>query len=444
MLYRVIIGNYRSFGEEQEFNMFPNMRRDNFTHHIYHAESLPVLKETAIYGANGSGKSNFVKALAFMERFATEVSSQDKLWLKNWYLENRFRLPVFEGNQPVGILVEFGLEGSVYIYNVEIGLDGVTTENLYISGKGKGDHTSIFSRSGNNVTFEAANVSEDVRRIFIRQITDNPSASILALNGTLHLSDDENMAKAYRWFKNSLTVISVDRQIPWLIEQLKDQKDVLEFVNRIFSEVGLGISHMGINTSQFDEWINKTNNNERNILNTLLNNAGGDPNQTVSKMGSEVPMYSISTENGERMVREFIFNQIGRNGYSGTMDASAQSAGTLRLLSLVPALYYAMKFENTVVIDEIDNGIHPLLIKQLIKYFGNSETKGQLIFTTHETPLLNQQELLRADEVWFTEKKSGETQMYSLNDFKYHKSLSIENGYLDGRFGAIPFLGTLE
>jgi len=443
MLYRVIIANYRSFGEEQEFNMFPNMRRDNFTHHIYHTKSLPVLKETAIYGANGSGKSNFVKALALIDRFATEVLSRDKLWLKNWYLENRFRLPVFEGNQPAGILVEFGVEGTVYIYNVEIGMDGVTIENLYLSGKGKGDHTSIFSRSANNVTFEAANVSEDVRKIFIRQITDNPSASILALNGTLHLSDDDNMSKAYKWFKDSLSVISVDRQIPWLIEQLKDQTDVLEFVNHIFTEVGLGISHMDINTCQFDEWINKTNDNERNILNNLLNN-NGVPNQTVSKMGSEVPMYSISTENGERMVREFIFNQIGRNGYSGVMNASAQSAGTLRLLSLVPALYYAMKFENTIVIDEIDNGIHPLLIKQLVKYFGNSDTKGQLIFTTHETPLLNQQELLRADEVWFTEKKSGETQMYSLNDFKYHKSLSIENGYLDGRFGAIPFLGTLE
>lgn len=444
MLYRVIIGNYRSFGEEQEFNMFPNMRRDNFSHHIYHAESLPVLKETAIYGANGSGKSNFVKALAFIERFSTEISSHDKLWQKNWYLENRFRLPVFEGNKPVGILLEFGLESVVFIYHVEIGENGVATENLYLSGKGKGGHTSIFSRSGNNVTFEAANVGEDVRKIFVRQITDNPSASILALNGTLHLTDDENMARAYRWFKNNLTVISVDRQIPWLIEQLKDQNDVLDFVNHIFSEVGLGISHLGINTSQFDEWINKTNNSERNILNTLLNNAGANPNQTVSKMGGEVPMYSISAENGERMVREFVFTQIGRNGYSGEMNATAQSAGTLRLLSLVPALYYAMKLGNTVVIDEIDNGIHPLLIKLLIKYFGNSKTKGQLIFTTHETPLLNQQELLRADEIWFTEKKFGETQMYSLNDFKYHKSLSIENGYLDGRFGAIPFLGTLE
>lgn len=444
MLYRVIIGNYRSFGEEQEFNMFPNMRRDNFLHHIYNSDSLPVLKETAIYGANGAGKSNFVKALAFIEHFATASSSQDKSWLKNWYLENRFRLPVFEGNQPIGILMEFGLEGSIFIYHIEIGPEGVETENLYLSGKGKNDHVSIFSRSGDNVTFEAANVGEDVRKIFIRQIIENPSTSILALNGALHLTDDESMAKAFRWFKQYLTVINVERQIPWLIEQLKDQKDVLDFVNSIFSEIGLGISRMDINSSKFDDWVGKANSSERNILNSLLNNTTTERNQTVSKMGGEIPMYSISTENGERMVREFIFNQMGRNGYSGVMTTPDQSAGTLRLLSLVPALYYAMNTESTVVIDEIDNGIHPLLIKLLIKYYGDSHTKGQLIFTTHETPLLNQQELLRADEVWFTEKKSGETQMYSLNDFKYHKSLSIENGYLDGRFGAIPFLGTLE
>lgn len=444
MLYRVIISNYRSFGDAQEFNMFPNMRRDNFVHHIYNIGTLPVLKEAAIYGANGAGKSNFVKALDFVKQFASEITSQEKLWLKNWYLENRFRLPIIESDKPIGFLVEFGIENSAFIYNIEIGQDSIKTENLYISGKGKGEHISIFSRSGNKVTFEAANVGEDVSKIFIRQITDNPSASVLALNGALHLTDDENMSKAFRWFKKNLSVINVQRQIPWLIEQLKDQKDVLGFVNQIFSEVGLGIKNIEISASQFDEWINHTNNYERNILNSLLSNNMADSNHTVSKMGNEVPMYSISTENGERMVREFIFKQFGRNGYLGLMNASAQSAGTLRLLSLVPALYYAVNSDSTIIIDEIDNGIHPLLIKLLIRYFGETNTVGQLIFTTHETPLLNQQELLRADEVWFTEKKSGETQMYSLNDFKYHKSLSIENGYLDGRFGAIPFLGSLE
>ena len=112
-----------------------------------------------------------------------------------------------------------------------------------------------------------------------------------------------------------LTVISVARQIPWLIEQLKDQKDVLEFVNRIFSEVGLGISNMGIMASQFDEWVTKTNDSERNIINSLLNNTGAEPNRTVSKMGSEVPMYSISTENG---------------GQGGQVSVSRRREGTSR------------------------------------------------------------------------------------------------------------------
>ena len=67
-----------------------------------------------------------------------------------------------------------------------------------------------------------------------------------------------------------------------------------------------------------------------------------------------------------------------------------------------------------------------------------------MIFTTHETALLNQQELLRPDEVWMIEKLEGTSRMYSLNDFKIHKTLSLENGYLDGRFGAIPFLGTID
>lgn len=126
------------------------------------------------------------------------------------------------------------------------------------------------------------------------------------------------------------------------------------------------------------------------------------------------------------------------------MECGTQSTGTLRLLTLVPAIYYAIYRHKTIVVDEIDNSIHPILIKELIKLFENSDSNGQLIFTTHETALLNQQELLRPDEVWMIEKKWGVSNMYSLNDFKIHKTLSLENGYLDGRFGAIPFLGSVD
>ena len=91
MLYRVIVNNYKSFAEEQQFDMFPNPKRENFPCHVLKSkQNIPVLKECAIYGANGSGKSNFIKLLQFLKDFVTEdMFSLQKL--NNWYHINRFK-----------------------------------------------------------------------------------------------------------------------------------------------------------------------------------------------------------------------------------------------------------------------------------------------------------------------------------------------------------------
>ena len=107
-------------------------------------------------------------------------------------------------------------------------------------------------------------------------------------------------------------------------------------------------------------------------------------------------------------------------------------------------MYDALYQKKTVFIDEIDNSIHPNLIFELLKFFSNNKSNGQLIFTTHTTKLLNQQELVRPDEIWFTEKSEGNTKMYSLNDFKLHNTLNIENGYLDGRYGGVPEITEID
>jgi AAA15 family ATPase/GTPase len=102
-------------------------------------------------------------------------------------------------------------------------------------------------------------------------------------------------------------------------------------------------------------------------------------------------------------------------------------------------------FENSVVvIDEIDQSIHPSLLKSLIRKIMNEERmNGQLIFTTHESNLLDL-DIFRQDEIWFAEKKStGETSLYSMSDFKPRYDLDVRKGYLNGRFSAIPFLGNL-
>lgn len=438
MLYRIITGNYKSFAENTSFDLFPNPKRETFPNHVCGEGVTPVLKSTAIYGANGAGKSNLIKGMRFIQEFATTLNTgKDSQKLRNWYLNNRFKLPVEDENKPISFVVEFENNSRAYLYCLEIDANGVKTESLLLSGVGKTNHI-VFQRDRNGIVFKKAKVVESVRKILERQISENPFGSVLATNGILHLTEDEHMKNAFGWFMDKLEVIEISRDIPWLIDHFKDNADMMEFVGEIFTKVGLGIQNLYIKDETFDQWLKNASQEDSKVADIVTNKG-----LSLSKMIDDVPMLTVTEEDGKRLVREFVFQQIGRNGSVCDMDVMSQSTGTLRLLTLIPAIYFAINNGKTVLIDEIDNGIHPMLIKNLVKFFGESKSNGQLIYTTHETALLNQQELLRPDEVWFVEKVEGCTKMYSLNDFKIHKTISIENGYLDGRFGAIPFIGTL-
>jgi AAA15 family ATPase/GTPase len=128
------------------------------------------------------------------------------------------------------------------------------------------------------------------------------------------------------------------------------------------------------------------------------------------------------------------------------LELTEESDGTRRLLNLIPALHYLRTTNAVYVIDEIDRSLHPILVKEFLEFFLKSHDRAsrQLILTTHESNLLDQ-DLLRRDEIWFAEKdQSGATRLYSLLDFKVRNDLEIRKHYLQGRFGAVPFLGNLE
>ncbi|MBK8702273.1 MAG: ATP-binding protein [Saprospiraceae bacterium] len=131
----------------------------------------------------------------------------------------------------------------------------------------------------------------------------------------------------------------------------------------------------------------------------------------------------------------------GANQFS----AAEESDGTRRLLEYIPALYGAIYFSKVYLVDEIERSLHPLLIKELTRKFSqDTTTRGQLIFTTHESNLLDQ-DIFRSDEIWFAEKKAdGATELYALSEFKEHHTIDIRKGYLNGRYGAIPFMGNLR
>jgi AAA15 family ATPase/GTPase len=111
----------------------------------------------------------------------------------------------------------------------------------------------------------------------------------------------------------------------------------------------------------------------------------------------------------------------------------------------MPLLYAVTRHDAVYIVDEVERSIHPILIKDIINKLSKStDTKGQLIFTTHESALLDQ-DIFRPDEIWFAQKDTDQaTQLYPLSDFNIHKTANIENGYLNGRYGGIPFLSNLK
>lgn len=438
MLYRIIVSNYKSFREDTELNMFPNPKREMFGGHVYRSGRVAVVKACAIYGANGAGKSNLVMAFGFLKALVAEKEAMmSGKWLGEWYRANRFRLPVEEG-KPTEMLVEFEVEGHVYIYRIAIDEGGIREEELLVSGIGKKKNERVFRRIREKwtVEFRRGMVSADIRRVFERQIRDDSGLTVLGANGKGKLTEDEDMARAFGWFKNGLEVVRVSRRIPFLIKAYKEDAGLREYLREAMTKMGLEIRGMGVRETDYERW--KEGHEEMTGI-----MEGMDKWQKASWQKDDVPVWLMESKDGRKTMSEFIFRQEGRDGYEGEMDIMTQSDGTLRLLTLVPAIYNADKKGRTMVVDEIDRGIHPMVVKEVVKMFCEHETTGQLIFTTHETALLKQGEMLRPDEVWFAEKRKGESLLYSLNDFKVHKSINIENGYMQGRFGAIPYLGEL-
>ena len=435
MILRVILKNFLSFKDEVHFDMFPNMKRTSLSNHISMLnENLPVLKMASIYGANGAGKSNLLKGVSFLKELALNKGFLDKESIGKYF----FALQENVGTDPLELTIEFVTESGVpFIYSVEIMDTGISFETLQISGLGNEENTNIFTRQGNQIEF-AIEPSDEIRKMILGWMEKNPFASLLTINNDMPVLTDKNIDTAQTWFNEELIIIGLHSFNPALIGIFKNNKDINRFASELFKVIDLGIGGVTVETENFDDWIS-THNSKNLPMDKLRDMRSGVLSEVVDFRNTR----DISVEDGVQKISQMMFKQFGENGFSKDMDIQAQSDGTVRLLSLVPALYKAMKSNKTVFIDEIDHSIHPHLVRELIRYFSKQETNGQLIFTTHQTCLLNQ-EFLRTDEVWMVEKKSGSSYMYSLNDFKIHNTINIENGYMEGRYGAIPFVGDLN
>jgi AAA15 family ATPase/GTPase len=299
---------------------------------------------------------------------------------------------------------------------------------------GKIDDVLIFERRGTSINAPSIQNEAAVKQL----LSLNPDSSLLPLNQKFPVLSSKGAKHIYDWFSKKIDVISINSAIPALINVMSQKPEMLNFANNVFESIGIGIETVEISDILFEKWIAKSKNSTE--LQDIIDKNPLTLNRSISQIKNSRKVLNIAVRKGIKTVQEFLFDQSGPSDYHKETKITAQSDGTVRLLFLIPALYAAIYQNKTIFIDEIDNSIHPNLMFELLRFYANIKSNGQLIFTTHTTKLLNQQELIRPDEIWLIEKSKGNTRMHSLNDFKLHNTLNIENGYLDGRYGGVPVM----
>lgn len=451
MLVRVLFKNFLSYYSGTEFNMLPNPKKKRFSNHIYDNYNIPLLKVAAIYGANGAGKSNLLKGMAILNRL---VGDKNYLKIEDVYNNYRFLLDDSSNKLPISIGVEFINEGKTFYYRIDIINNKISKEELYVSSKGINEEIPVFIytyiEDERKLQLYDKNGEEDFKYADDRTydlLKKNPLSSIMSLHNEFPIilnSEDANIA--YRWFSDKLLIVPISISKRGLIKTIDNDVDLKSYINRKITDMSLGIKSVDIKVSDLASVFADKIERDDKIREKIIDNFNSEDKSPKSfiKLKQNRPIFHIETDiMGRRVAKELIFSQKGINGYIGEMSINSQSEGTVSLLSKLPLLYKLSKEGMVIFIDEIESSLHPQLIEKFLKIFlDDNSTKGQLIFTTHEVHILDQQNLLRADEVWFAEKEYGQTSLYSLNDFKEHNTIDIAKGYLAGRYGAIPFAGS--
>lgn len=438
MLIRFVIKNLFSFKEETEFNLLPS-KSQRLNHHKYQKNDIEVLKMTALYGANGSGKSNLVKALLLFRRMLTTGA------IPIQFNSQKFKLSETTQNEPVELAIEFSVSNRTYYYAASVD-KGIIIYEYFSYNNEKQEDTLIFQREYKNKKtkilfnegFESNQENQILKNVIEKDFLKNSQPLFTLLN---NITNDafNDVKNAFLWLNKSLIILFPATRIGKLANFVNTN---IDFSNNLMSSFNTGISQLKVEEKTLEEFFGKDNQKEIDEIKYL---AQTNPNQkflkTVEKNGEK---FDIVNENGGIKVQKLFLEHKGENNIDVAFKVSEESDGTQRLLEYLPVFYALIDTNRTFIIDEIERSIHPIIIKELIhKFSEDTKTKGQLIFTTHESNLLDS-EIFRQDEVWFAEKKEGVTKLSPLSDFKENTTISLDKGYLAGRFGGIPFIGNLQ
>lgn len=410
MLLMFKVKNYTSFKEESILDMRATSYVQHPSHVITVNDKLSLLKTTAVYGANASGKSNLISAMFFFEQyiFSQFINKKSLNDFENANAEANMKLEPFalceDNKEPSEFDIIFLRNGKQIQYGFECTAKEVHNEWLYI------DEKKVFERAGVELSF--GNKYQKMIGTYKKLPTERLYLSVLEY----FLDDDAKkviLADFISFFEeeyNVFTEILFESTVKGLAgsiglsKKLVSNRAYREKVEHYLRMIDVGIKRVDVQTE------------------IVVNE------QTGRKKREKIvrTVHDIYDENG---------NVVGEKMF----DLRQESTGTLRFLAYIQNVIEMISRGGVFIVDEMSARLHPLLTKLIVDIFSSSQNKkAQLIFTTHDISLLNYNQF-RRDEIVFVDKNErGESTLYALSDLKVREDATFHKDYLQGKYGAIP------
>lgn len=426
MLIEFRFKNYRSFRDEAVLSM-EAVGLGALKQSLIPFKNKNYLPSAAIFGKNAGGKSNVIRAFWLAVQFITNAQMTQH---ENSPIPVRpFRLDDYSADEPTEFDFVYTVDGIRYWYSFSATREKIYTESLFHAPKGQ--KALVFSRKGQDFTF----TTEKAKRKMIAK-TIAPNQLFFSVACTMN---DACCIRAMKWFREDILFSRdySDEEMPRHLMEYSEDKNMLRSISDYAREADLGIEDMEFKLDQKEI-------DDRQLLPDEL------PDDVKNALFQFRHALSDSSDGAEgklkmSQIKATAFHRgINRNGEAAAYPLSLQdeSDGTRRLMSIAPAIEKALQTGGILLADEIEKGLHPLLVEYIIARFGSKETNkhgAQLIFTSHDTELLNMN-LLRKDQLYFADKSEsdGSSSLYSISDLGTRTSENVRKSYLNGKYGAIP------
>ncbi len=425
MLIQFSIRNFKTFKEKTVLNMVASSydkstrEKENVTRQ--NDFNLRLLKSSVIFGANASGKTKFIEGLMFMKQFVIRSSKDSQ---KGEPIEVvPFKLQTDSEKDSSEFEVIFLYKKEMFRYGFEVTNERVVSEWLYHRPKTK--EVEIFYRDKQKFEIHNRNFSKGATLIKEKLIRDN--ALLISVAGQFN---DKIAGKVIEWFKGFKTISGLDESgyKGFTMGRTKDPKHRAKILE-LLKVADLGIQDISLEILD----VNKLPKDMPQELKDIISKKMKDED---AEFISDVLTTHKKFDSNKKHIGDIKFS----------MDEE-ESSGTRKFFYLTGPVLDSLENGNVLIVDELDSKLHPNLVCKLVSLFNSVEhnpNNAQLIFNTHDTNLLGSG-LFRRDQIWFTEKdRIGVSKLFSLADFAVRKNENFENNYIEGKYGAIPYLNAFE